>query len=107
MTVTIPQEPKYEQYVIPAPPGSNQPPTYGVRPIPQQPLTQECVQYKKETLPMRAQFASEPIDPNFLQSLDHTQAEAVVDDSQHQVAAGGYPPVYSGHYVPVKTSALD
>ncbi|CAG0921430.1 unnamed protein product [Notodromas monacha] len=108
MTVAVPQPPRYEQYVIPAPPGSCMPPTYGCRPIPQPPVYSTCTQYKKETIPLRAQFASE-VDPEFLNNLDPGMAEAVVEDhhNQHHPVGLSASPCSHSQHMPIKTSAFD
>jgi hypothetical protein len=51
----------------------------------QPPVVHKCVQNKVQYVPMRAEFESQPMDPNVLNNVD---------------------PCYSAYGAPVKTSAL-
>jgi hypothetical protein len=100
---------------------------YGYRPIAQPPILGSYTEYKKDVIPMRAQFESEPVDCKFLESLDPEQAEGVIDQPapsgalDQQLPGGTFPmpgapasgPVYptppmppTFSQPPLKTSAL-
>ncbi|CAG0921431.1 unnamed protein product [Notodromas monacha] len=88
ITFEVAQPPKYEQVVVAPPQLTYCPAKVAYQEVHQPPVLQKCVQYKKEYVPMRAEFESQPVDPSVLTDNSCPHAPA-------------------GYARPIKTSAFD